>query len=112
MLDDERSVGSELSLDSHAFSLDEFSNVNRNNLRVRSTTRKKEAERLEVGVQVDVYDRGMFFVRTQKAGSGARHCTHIESEGRGGAATTPFYTIHESYTRVPALRIGRFMSLC
>lgn len=50
-LDDDKSLGSEQSLESTSFSLDEFSNVNRNNLRVRSSVRKKEIERLEVRSQ-------------------------------------------------------------
>jgi hypothetical protein len=47
-MDDEKSVGSDHSMESASFSLDDFSNVNKNNLRVRSNVRKKEIERQEV----------------------------------------------------------------
>lgn len=72
MLDDERSVGSDLSLDSHAFSLDEFSNVNRNNLRVRSTHRKKEAERLEVRLRTQIVYGHVLAYRRRADGQGMR----------------------------------------
>jgi len=47
-MDDDKSLGSEGSLDSVGYTLDEFSAVNKNNIRIRSAVRKKEIERMEV----------------------------------------------------------------
>ena len=66
-MDDEKSLGSEASIESTGFSLDDFSNVNKNNLRVRSGFRKKEVERSEVSSCGRVQAPVLGFARQAKA---------------------------------------------